>query len=129
MPAGFLGVQLGAGLAVLLQLNQYSQALGAASLGLVVMYPLMKRITFWVSRPSREPIWHGLSLTKLFCNARPTATWSRLSLCRAEVEMHNSSCQPTSELWCLMTTRPPVCSARLGLHQMWTGSDAGMIQD
>ncbi len=47
--AGFLGVQLSAGLAVLLQLNQYSQALGAASLGLVFAYPLMKRITFWVS--------------------------------------------------------------------------------
>ncbi len=44
-----MGVQLSAGLAVLLQLNQYSQALGAASLGLVVAYPLMKRITFWVS--------------------------------------------------------------------------------
>ena len=47
--AAFLGVQLSAGLAVLLQLNQFSQALGAGSLGLVVAYPLMKRITFWVS--------------------------------------------------------------------------------
>jgi 4-hydroxybenzoate polyprenyltransferase len=46
--AAFLGLQLSAGLAVLLQLNQYSQALGAASLGLVVLYPLMKRVTFWV---------------------------------------------------------------------------------
>jgi 4-hydroxybenzoate polyprenyltransferase len=36
-----------AGLAVLLQLNAYSQWLGAASLVLVVTYPFMKRITWW----------------------------------------------------------------------------------
>ena len=44
---GWLGVQLTAGLGVLVQLNPFSQALGAASLGLVVTYPLMKRITGW----------------------------------------------------------------------------------
>jgi len=43
----FLGGQLAIGLAVLLQLNWYSIALGAASLSLVVVYPLMKRITYW----------------------------------------------------------------------------------
>lgn len=43
----FLGLQLGVGLAVLLQLNWFSVAVGAASLPLVVAYPLMKRITFW----------------------------------------------------------------------------------
>lgn len=43
----FTGVQLSAGLAVLVQLNLYSIALGAASLGLVTIYPLMKRITYW----------------------------------------------------------------------------------
>eukprot|EP00937_MAST-01D_sp_MAST-1D-sp2_P006828 g6828.t1 len=42
-----LGANLGAGLAVLLQLNDFSIALGASSLGLVVMYPLMKRVTNW----------------------------------------------------------------------------------
>ncbi|BFZ57423.1 Para-hydroxybenzoate--polyprenyltransferase, mitochondrial precursor (PHB:polyprenyltransferase) [Savitreella phatthalungensis] len=42
----FLGGLLTGGLAVLLQLNTYSIALGAASLGLVVVYPLMKRITY-----------------------------------------------------------------------------------
>ena len=46
--AGFLGLQLSAGLGILLQLNDYSKALGAASLVLVVAYPLMKRVTFWV---------------------------------------------------------------------------------
>jgi 4-hydroxybenzoate polyprenyltransferase len=43
----FLAVQLTAGLGILLQLNPYSQAVGAASLGLVFTYPLMKRITNW----------------------------------------------------------------------------------
>lgn len=43
----FLGGQLTCALGVLLCLNHYSIALGAASLGLVVTYPLMKRITYW----------------------------------------------------------------------------------
>ncbi|KAH7660142.1 UbiA prenyltransferase family protein [Dioscorea alata] len=44
---GFLGVQLLLGLGILLQLNNYSQILGASSLLLVFSYPLMKRLTFW----------------------------------------------------------------------------------
>ncbi|KAL6114753.1 coq2 [Pungitius sinensis] len=43
----FLGGQLSLALGVLLCLNYYSVALGAASLCLVVSYPLMKRITYW----------------------------------------------------------------------------------
>lgn len=43
----FLGAQLSLGLGILLQLNTFSQALGAASLPLVVAYPLMKRVTNW----------------------------------------------------------------------------------
>ncbi|TPX74934.1 hypothetical protein CcCBS67573_g03796 [Chytriomyces confervae] len=43
----FLGLQLSLGLAVLVQLNTFSIALGAASLFLVVVYPLMKRFTYW----------------------------------------------------------------------------------
>lgn len=43
----WLGAQLYVGLAVLLQLNWYSIVLGASSLGVVVAYPLMKRITYW----------------------------------------------------------------------------------
>jgi 4-hydroxybenzoate polyprenyltransferase len=43
----FLGVQLSVGLAVLTQLNWYSIVMGAASLSLVVTYPLFKRITYW----------------------------------------------------------------------------------
>ncbi|PWZ00815.1 4-hydroxybenzoate polyprenyl transferase [Testicularia cyperi] len=43
----FLGVQLSAGLAVLINLNWFSIVLGASSLSVVVLYPLMKRITYW----------------------------------------------------------------------------------
>lgn len=43
----FLGGQLSLALGVLLSLNYYSIALGAASLSLVITYPLMKRITYW----------------------------------------------------------------------------------
>ncbi|KAF8914069.1 4-hydroxybenzoate polyprenyl transferase [Gymnopilus junonius] len=43
----FLGGQLTAGLGVLLQLNWHSILLGASSLSLVTIYPLMKRFTHW----------------------------------------------------------------------------------
>lgn len=43
----FLGGQLGIGLLILLQLNWNAILLGASSLGLVIVYPLMKRVTFW----------------------------------------------------------------------------------
>jgi 4-hydroxybenzoate polyprenyltransferase len=43
----FLAVLLLAGLAVLLQLNRLSQGLGVASLLLVGLYPLAKRVTWW----------------------------------------------------------------------------------
>lgn len=43
----FLGLQLSVGLGILTQLNPYSIVLGASSLSLVVLYPLMKRITYW----------------------------------------------------------------------------------
>lgn len=43
----FLGGQLGTGLLILLQLNWNSILLGASSLGLVIVYPLMKRVTNW----------------------------------------------------------------------------------
>jgi len=43
----FLGLQLLAGLLVLIQLNSLSILLGVASLALVFTYPLMKRITWW----------------------------------------------------------------------------------
>ncbi len=45
--AAFLALQLLIGLLVLLQLNLFAIALGAASLMLVFAYPFMKRITYW----------------------------------------------------------------------------------
>lgn len=43
----FLSAQLSLGLLILVQLNLQSIVLGACSLGLVVTYPLMKRVTYW----------------------------------------------------------------------------------
>lgn len=43
----FLAVQCLLGLAILLQLNAFSIALGAASLVLIAIYPFMKRVTWW----------------------------------------------------------------------------------
>lgn len=43
----FLGAQLTVGLGVLTQLNWYSILLGASSLSIVIIYPLMKRVTYW----------------------------------------------------------------------------------
>ncbi|KAK3103236.1 hypothetical protein FSP39_017732 [Pinctada imbricata] len=42
-----LGTMLSVSLAILLQLNWYSIYLGAASMGLVITYPLAKRFTYW----------------------------------------------------------------------------------
>ncbi len=43
----FLVLLLFLGLSVLLQFNTFAVALGAGSLVLIVLYPLMKRITYW----------------------------------------------------------------------------------
>lgn len=43
----FLAVLLAAGLIILLQLNRLAQILGVASLVLVALYPLAKRVTWW----------------------------------------------------------------------------------
>ena len=43
----FLAAMCAIGLAVLLTLNPYSWALGAGVVGLIVLYPFMKRITYW----------------------------------------------------------------------------------
>ena len=43
----FLAALLACGLLVLLQLNVLARGLGAASLGLVALYPLAKRVTWW----------------------------------------------------------------------------------
>ena len=45
--AAFLALQALVGLAVLLQFNRFTIYVGFASLAVVVVYPLMKRITYW----------------------------------------------------------------------------------
>ena len=45
--AWFLAALLAAGLLILLQLDRLAQALGVASLALVALYPLAKRVTWW----------------------------------------------------------------------------------
>jgi 4-hydroxybenzoate polyprenyltransferase len=45
--AAFLVLQALLGLAVLLQLNQFTILVGLASLAVVAVYPFMKRITYW----------------------------------------------------------------------------------
>jgi 4-hydroxybenzoate polyprenyltransferase len=45
--AAFLVAQALVGLAVLLQFNRFAIGAGIASLGIVVVYPFMKRITYW----------------------------------------------------------------------------------
>ena len=43
----FMAALMLAGLAVLLQFNPFTIGLGMASLGIVALYPFMKRLTFW----------------------------------------------------------------------------------
>lgn len=43
----FLALQLALGLLILLQFNNYTVWLSIASVGLIVLYPFMKRITYW----------------------------------------------------------------------------------
>jgi 4-hydroxybenzoate polyprenyltransferase len=45
--AAFLAAQAVVGLVVLLQFNRFAIGAGIASLGIVVVYPFMKRITYW----------------------------------------------------------------------------------
>jgi 4-hydroxybenzoate polyprenyltransferase len=45
--AAFLALQALVGLAVLLQFNRFTVYVGFASLAVVVVYPFMKRITYW----------------------------------------------------------------------------------
>lgn len=43
----FMGLLAAIGLAILLQFNRFAVIVGAASLFLIVIYPFMKRITYW----------------------------------------------------------------------------------
>jgi 4-hydroxybenzoate polyprenyltransferase len=74
----FLAVLLLAGLAILLQLNRLSQALGAASLLLVAVYPLAKRVTWWPQLMMGFTFGFGAPLGYAAAAGRLDAAWAAL---------------------------------------------------
>lgn len=74
----FLTMLLLAGLAVLLQLNHLSQALGVASLLLVGLYPLAKRVTWWPQLMMGFTFGFGAPLGYAAAAGRLDAAWISL---------------------------------------------------
>lgn len=74
----FLAVLLLAGLAILLQLNGLSQALGVASLLLVALYPLAKRVTWWPQLMMGFTFGFGAPLGYAAGSGRLDAAWAAL---------------------------------------------------
>lgn len=74
----FLVVLLLAGLAVLLQLNRLSQGLGVASLLLVGLYPLAKRVTWWPQLMMGFTFGFGAPLGYAAAAGRLNAAWAVL---------------------------------------------------
>ncbi len=74
----FLVVLLLAGLTILLQLNHLAQALGAASLLLVALYPLAKRITWWPQLMMGVTFGFGAPLGYAAAAGRLDAAWAVL---------------------------------------------------
>ena len=74
----FLAVLLLAGLAVLLQLNRLAQGLGVASLLLVALYPLAKRVTWWPQLMMGFTFGFGAPLGYAAASGRIDAAWAAL---------------------------------------------------
>jgi 4-hydroxybenzoate polyprenyltransferase len=74
----FLAALLLIGLAVLLQLNRLSQVLGVASLLLVGLYPLAKRITWWPQLVMGFTFGYGAPLGYAAASGRIDAAWAAL---------------------------------------------------
>ena len=74
----FLAILLLAGLAVLLQLNRLSQTLGVASLVLVGLYPLAKRVTWWPQLMMGFTFGYGAPLGYAAAGGRLDAAWVAL---------------------------------------------------
>lgn len=74
----FLVVLLLAGLMVLLRLNRLSQALGVASLLLVALYPLAKRVTWWPQLMMGFTFGFGAPLGYAAAAGRVDAAWVAL---------------------------------------------------
>jgi 4-hydroxybenzoate polyprenyltransferase len=74
----FLAALLLVGLAVLLRLNRLSQVLGVASLLLVGLYPLAKRITWWPQLVMGFTFGYGAPLGYAAASGRIDAAWAAL---------------------------------------------------
>ncbi len=74
----FLAALLLAGLAVLLQLDRLAQALGAASLVLVGLYPLAKRVTWWPQLAMGFTFGFGAPLGYAAAAGRIDGAWAAL---------------------------------------------------
>ena len=74
----FLTALLVAGLAILLQLNRLSQELGVASLLLVGLYPLAKRITWWPQLMMGFTFGFGAPMGYAAASGRLDAAWATL---------------------------------------------------
>ncbi|HUN39976.1 MAG TPA: 4-hydroxybenzoate octaprenyltransferase [Acetobacteraceae bacterium] len=74
----FLAVLLAIGLAILLQLNRLAQVLGAASLVLVALYPLAKRVTWWPQLAMGFTFGFGAPLGYAAGTGRVDAAWALL---------------------------------------------------
>jgi 4-hydroxybenzoate polyprenyltransferase len=74
----FLVVLLLAGLVILLQLNGLAQALGVASLALVALYPLAKRVTWWPQLVMGFTFGFGAPLGYAAGAGRVDAAWAAL---------------------------------------------------
>ena len=74
----FLAALLLAGLAILLQLNALALALGAASLLLVALYPLAKRVTWWPQLMMGFTFGFGAPLGYAAGSGRLGAAWATL---------------------------------------------------
>jgi 4-hydroxybenzoate polyprenyltransferase len=74
----FLVVLLLAGLAVLLQLNRLSQVLGVASLLLIALYPLAKRVTWWPQLMMGFTFGYGAPMGYAAAAGRVDAAWVAL---------------------------------------------------
>ena len=74
----FLVVLLLVGLAVLLQLNRLAQALGVASLLLVALYPLAKRVTWWPQLVMGFTFGFGAPMGYAAATGRIDAAWAAI---------------------------------------------------
>ncbi len=74
----FLAALLAIGLVILLQLNRLAQALGAASLVLVALYPLAKRVTWWPQLAMGFTFGFGAPLGYSAGSGRLDAAWALL---------------------------------------------------